>query len=178
MPLLFIALALAMDALAVSLVYGSQYKHHLHFSNAFKIALFLGLSQILMPLIGYYLGSYISSYIQRFEPFIVFFVFVFLGYDMIKHAKDAKKSPLKTGTLLLLALATSIDALAVGFTFSLENINIWYAIIVIGSMTFFASILGVYVGTRLGSHFEEKAEYLGGIVLILLGVETILHKSF
>ena len=175
MSLLLIALALAMDALAVSLVYGSQYKHHLHFRNAFKIALFFGLSQILMPLIGYYLGSYISTYVQRYEPFIVFVVFVFLGYDMIKHAKDSKKTTLKTGTLLLLALATSIDALAVGFTFSLKDINIWYAIIVIGGVTFFASLLGVYVGEKLGSRFEEKAEYLGGILLILLGLEAILN---
>jgi putative Mn2+ efflux pump MntP len=175
MSLILIALALAMDALAISIVYGSQYKH-MSLYNAIKIALFFGLFQILMPLIGYYAGSYISTYVQTYEPYIVFFILGFLGYDMIKHAKDAKKTTLKTGTLLLLAIATSIDAMAVGFAFSLENIHIWFSICVIGSFTFLFSLLGIYIGKKLGTHFENKAEYLGGIILILLGIESLFSQ--
>lgn len=176
MSLFLTALALSMDAFAVSLVYGGQYKNHLHFIDAFKIALFFGLSQMIMPLIGYYLGIYISEYVQTYSPYIVCLVFVFLGYDMIRHAKDTHKTTLKTATLLLLALATSIDALAIGFTFSLEKIDIWYAIIIIGGVTFLASLIGVYMGKKLGSKFEEKAEYAGGILLILLGLEALFNR--
>ena len=175
MSLLFIALALAMDALAISIVYGSQYKN-MPLHNIIKIALFFGLFQILMPLIGYYAGSYISIYIQTYEPYIVFTILFFLGYDMIKHAKDTKKTTLKTGTLLLLAIATSIDALVVGFTFSLENVHIWFSVLIIGSFTFLFSLLGIFLGKKLGTHFEDKAEYLGGIILILLGIEALVSQ--
>lgn len=175
MSLILIALALAMDALAISIVYGSQYKN-MPLYNALKIALFFGLFQILMPLIGYFAGSYITVYVQMYEPYIVFIILVSLGYDMIKHANDTKKTTLKTGTLLLLALATSIDALAVGFTFSLEHIHIWFSIFIIGSFTFLFSLLGIYLGKKLGTHFENKAEYLGGVILIILGIEALISQ--
>ena len=175
MSLILIALALAMDTFAISIVYGSQYKHSLHLQTMLKIAFVFGLFQMFMPLMGYYLGSYISTYVQTYEPYIVSSIFIFLGYDMIKHAKDTHKTTLKTSTLLLLALATSIDALAIGFTFTLEHINIWFAIVLIGSVTFFSSLLGMVVGEKVGTHFEKQAEYLGGIILILMGISAFIH---
>ena len=171
--LFLVAIALAMDAFAVSVIDGSQHKN-MSLGVAFKIALFFGLFQAFMPLIGYFVGDYVSQYIQTYAPYITFAILVYLGIDMIRDAENEEGNGLDTKTLLLLAIATSIDALAVGFAFSLQkDVDIWFSISVIGVVTFILSFLGIYLGRKLGSYLQRHAEYFGGVILILLGIEAL-----
>ncbi len=171
--LFLIAIALAMDAFAVSVINGSQYKE-MSLGVALKIALFFGLFQAFMPLIGYFVGGYVSQYIQTYAPYITFAILVYLGIDMIRDAENEDGNGLDTKTLLLLAVATSIDALAVGFAFSLQKgVDIWFSVLVIGVVTFVLSFLGIYLGRKLGSYLQRHAEYLGGGILILLGIDAL-----
>ena len=171
--LFLVAIALAMDAFAVSVINGSQYKD-MSLGVAIKIALFFGLFQAFMPLIGYFIGAYVSQYIQTYAPYITFAILVYLGIDMIRDAENEEGNRLDTKTLLLLAVATSIDALAVGFAFSLQkDIDIWFSISVIGVVTFVLSFLGIYLGRKLGSYLQRHAEYFGGAILILLGIDSL-----
>ena len=171
--LLLVAIALAMDAFAVSVINGSQYKN-MSFGVAFKIALFFGLFQAFMPLIGYSIGDYVSQYIQTYAPYITFVILVYLGIDMIRDAENEDGTGLDTKTLLLLAVATSIDALAVGFAFSLQkDVDIWFSILLIGIVTFVLSFMGIYLGRKFGSYLQRHAEYLGGAILILLGIDAL-----
>ena len=178
MELILIAIALAMDSVAVSIASGSKYKN-INFSTTLKIALFFGVFQGLMPLIGYFAGTLFASFVDNFDHFIAFAILVFLGYKMIQEAREGdfedEVSDLKTKTLLFLAVATSIDALAVGITFSFEEINIWYAVSLITIITFVLCVVAVYIGKKLGGFLESKAEYLGGIILIILGFKILLE---
>ena len=178
MELILIAIALAMDSVAVSIASGSKYKN-INIFTILKISLFFSLFQGLMPLIGYYAGSFFSSFIDSIDHYIAFAILVFLGYKMIREAmKDDLEdeiSNLKNKTLLILAVATSIDALAIGITFSFQEINIFYAVFLISSITFILCIVAVYIGKYLGGYFEDKAEYLGGIILIVLGFKILIE---
>lgn len=178
MELIFIAIALAMDSVAVSIASGSKYKNINKFS-IFKISLFFGFFQGLMPLIGYYTGSIFASFIDRIDHFIAFVILVFLGYKMIREAMEdnfeEEITDLKNKTLLILAIATSIDALAVGITFSFQEINIFYAVSLITLITFVLCVIAVNIGKYLGGFLEDKAEYLGGIILIILGFKILIE---
>lgn len=166
-----------MDSVAVSIASGSKYKS-IDFLSALKIALFFGLFQGIMPLIGYYMGGLFASFVNSFDHFIAFAILVFLGYKMIKEAMEDdfedEIKDLKNKTLLILAIATSIDALAIGITFSFDVIDIWYAVSVITLITFVLCVIAVYIGKKLGGFLEDKAEYLGGIILIILGFKILL----
>ena len=178
MELIFIAIALALDSVAVSIASGAKFKN-ISLFNTLKIAFFFGLFQGVMPLIGYFLGSTFSSYVDSFDHYIAFIILMYLGYNMIKEGvKDnieEEVQNLKTKTLIILSIATSIDALAVGITFSFQEINIWYAVSVITLITFALCIIAVYIGKKLGSYLENKAEFLGGAILILLGFKILLE---
>lgn len=178
MELLLIAIALAMDSVAVSIASGSKYKN-IDLATTLKIALFFGIFQGLMPLIGYFAGGLFASLVDSFDHYIAFVILVYLGYRMIKEAQEDdfedEVSDLKTKTLFILAIATSIDALAVGITFSFEEIDIWYAASLITLVTFVLCLIAVYIGKKLGGFLESKAEYLGGIILIILGFKILLE---
>ena len=178
MELILIAIALAMDSVAVSIASGSKYKN-INFATTIKIALFFGIFQGLMPLIGYYAGGFFASYVDSFDHYIAFVILLFLGYKMIQEAREDDFEEgiknLKNDTLLILAIATSIDALAVGITFSFEEVDIWYAVSLITGITFVLCIFAVYLGKFMGGFLEDKAEYLGGIILILLGFKILLE---
>ena len=138
--------------------------------------------QAAMPLIGWFLGKQFQSYITNFDHWVAFLLLAFIGIKMIVEAVrsglDApavQEDRLQIRELVILALATSIDALAVGITFAFLQINIWAAISIIGITTFILSFLGVMVGNRFGVRYKQKAEIAGGVILVLIGLKILLE---
>jgi len=176
-----IAFALSIDALAVSVVHGVTAKN-LKFKEAFIISFSFGSFQAIMPFIGWSAGLLFKERIEKIDHWIAFILLAVIGSKMIyesifkKEEKDIQpeKNKLNITTLLILSIATSIDALAVGLSFSLININIFLPAIIIGSVTFFVCLIGVYVGDRVGSLLERKLEIAGGIILILIGARILI----
>jgi manganese efflux pump family protein len=177
LELILIAIALAMDSVAVSIASGAKYKN-INIATTIKISLFFGVFQGLMPLIGYFMGSIFATLVDRYDHFIAFIILLFLGFNMIREARSDNPEELKdlnNKTLLVLAVATSIDALAIGITFSFQDINIYYASFIITLITFILCIFAVIIGKKLGRFLESKAEYLGAIILIILGFKILLE---
>ena len=177
MELILIAIALAMDSVAVSIANGAKYKS-INIATTIKISLFFGLFQGLMPIIGYFMGSIFATLIDKYDHFIASIILLFLGFNMIREARSDNPEELKdlnNKTLLVLAVATSIDALAIGITFSFQDINIYYASFIITLITFVLCIFAVIIGEKLGRFLESKAEYLGAIILIILGFKILLE---
>lgn len=179
--IILIAIALAMDAFAVSIASGIQLKK-VKLRHALKIAFFFGFFQALMPLIGSTAGSKIKPLISGVDHWVAVILLTFIGIKMIyeacfikKEAKKEQKNPLDFKILIVLAIATSIDALAVGFSLSLLMNNFLMAIAVIGITTFILSFIGVLLGDLTGHLFEEKIEIAGGILLIFIGMKILLE---
>jgi putative Mn2+ efflux pump MntP len=173
-----IALSMAMDAFAVTLGASTQ-------ENAsgprpvFRMAFHFGLFQFLMPVIGWFAGTTIAGYISAYDHWVAFSLLAFVGLRMIRSAFDPhderyKKDPSRGWTLILLAVATSIDALAVGFSLALVGVTIWYPAVVIGVVTGLISMFGGLLGNRLGQKFGKSMEIIGGIILIIIGVRILL----
>ncbi len=179
-------IGLSMDAFAVAICKGLAMKK-VNKKQMFLIALFFGGFQALMPFIGFILGSTFASRIEVIDHWIAFILLLYVGgkmlIDAINEWKDVDKvdvmdPPISIKELTLLAIATSIDALACGVTFSFyKAFNIIKAIIIIGLTTFFISAAGVYVGNIFGSKYKAKAQLVGGIILILLGVKILLEHT-
>lgn len=182
--IIVIALGVSADAFAVSMCKGVEMKKFI-VKYAFLIALFFGGFQMLMPLIGWAAGSLFQKYITSFDHWIAFGLLLVLGgkmlydgiFDKEKEGEEKEEKPLKLGllSLLVMAVATSIDALAVGVTFAFLQVNIWVAVSVIGATTFTFSLIGVGIGVKVGDKFKNKAEILGGVILILLGLKILLE---
>ena len=178
--LFLIAIGLSMDAFAVSVCKGMGMRR-MNFSAALIIALFFGGFQALMPCVGWILGTRFQKYIVSFDHWIAFLMLLYIGAKMIKDsAGDSEKEILigfKTDyrELSILAVATSIDALAVGITIAFLNISIILSSAIIGAVTFILSVLGVWVGSEFGSRFERKAKIIGGVILILIGLKVLLE---
>ena len=182
--ILLIGVGLSMDAFAVSICKGLGMTK-LNKKQAVTIGLYFGGFQALMPFIGYMLGIQFEKYITSIDHWIAFILLAFIGgkmvYEAVKDNEDdtvvEKDLALNHGEMLLLAIATSIDALAVGITFALayDNLNIYEAITIIGLTTFVLSIIGVVVGNFFGSKYKKKAEIVGGIILILIGLKILLE---
>lgn len=179
--LFILAIGAAMDALAVAIVQG-VHTRTLRFRHAVLIAGTFGLAQAIMPLIGWLIGASLSDLISKVDHWIVFVLLAFLGGKMIWEAisneqdKEAEQHPtINVKQLILLAIATSIDALALGITFALLQTNIWMAAGVIGVVTFVLALGGVYVGHKFGERFRRPAEIIGGIVLILIGTMILIE---
>ncbi|MHC4475072.1 MAG: manganese efflux pump MntP [Planctomycetota bacterium] len=174
-----IAVALAMDAFAVSIVSGAAYKQ-LHVKHALRMALFFGAFQAFMPLIGALAGLSLKQYVGLWGHWIAFGLLTGVGLKMIYESfkiKQAEKrlDPSNIVVVLVLSVATSIDALAAGVTLSLLVKSVALAVTVIGVVTFGLSYSGVYVGKRFGHFFETKLEALGGLVLIALAAKILLQ---
>lgn len=172
-------IGLAMDAFAVSICQGLKMKQ-VNKGYAFIIALFFGLFQAMMPLIGYVIGIQFESYITSVDHWIAFILLGFIGFNMIKESREKEEIEeciyrLDYKELTLMAIATSIDALAVGVAFAFLNVNIYMAVIVIGIITFILSLLGVLLGHTLGMRFKSNAEMFGGVVLIIIGLKILLE---
>ena len=178
--LFLLGVGLSMDAFAVSVCKGLGMRK-LNKKQAVIIGLYFGGFQALMPLIGCLLGSQFQKYITSIDHWIAFGLLAFIGGHMLwevwkgddEEAEEA--GPLRLGELTLLAIATSIDALAVGITFAFLGVNIVSAISIIGCTTFVLSGVGAMVGYRFGLRYKKKAEIAGGVILILIGLKILLE---
>jgi len=175
--LILLAVGLSMDAFAVSVCKGLAMEK-LSWKHMAVVGLWFGGFQALMPLIGYFLGSTFERYITSFDHWIAFALLTFIGVNMIRESRGAGEkadASLDFRTMLVLALATSIDALAVGVTFAFLNVRVGFAVSVIGATTFLLSAAGVKVGNVFGMRYKAKAELAGGVILILLGLKILLE---
>ena len=176
--LLILAVALAMDSVAVSIAIGSKYKD-LYLSKTLFSASIFGFFQGAMPLAGYFIGITFAEYVQSFDHWIAFVLLVGLGgkmlYEAYQNEFDDEVTDLSTKTLITLAIATSIDAMAIGVTFAFLKSDIYTAAGVIALVTFALCLAAVYIGKKLGSLLESKAEMLGGLILIGLGFKILLE---
>ena len=176
-----IAVGLAMDAFAVSICKGLTMPK-LKYSRALIIAIFFGGAQALMPLLGWLLGRSFESYITNIDHWIAFALLVFLGgkmiFEALKHEEEEECScgdKLDFKELTVMAIATSIDALAIGITFAFFKVNISLSVSLIGVITFVICFIGVIIGHIFGAKFKNKAEIFGGSVLVLLGIKILLE---
>lgn len=170
-----------MDAFAVSICKGLSLRK-MEWNKALLCGVFFGGFQALMPLIGYALGSNFREMIESVDHWIAFILLAFIGGSMIREAFSGDND-VKEGfdfkTMLILAVSTSIDALAVGVGFAFLKVNIWQSITLIGIITLVLSSIGVKVGSVFGTKFKNKAELAGGIILILIGLKILLeHLGF
>lgn len=177
--LLLIAFGLSMDAFAVSISNGITIQHQ-RANHALKIGIFFGSFQALMPLIGWSAGLSLRELISGVDHWIAFGLLTIIGGKMIYESKkmdgqEKEVKPLDFPTLLLLSVATSIDALAVGISFALLDISIVMPILVIGAVTFVLSFFGVMMGSKIGHFFEKKIEILGGLILIGIGIKILIE---
>jgi putative Mn2+ efflux pump MntP len=177
-----IAVGLAMDAFVVSIVSGGAYRQ-LHVKHALRMALFFGAFQAFMPLIGSLAGLTVKEHIEYCDHWIAFGLLSAVGVKMIYESfkiKSVKENldPSNIFVLLVLSVATSIDALAVGITLSLIASSIAVAVVIIGLITFVLSCLGVVIGKKFGHFFENKIEALGGLILIGIGAKILLQHLF
>ena len=178
--LFLLALSLAMDCFAVRCSAGAL-QPNLKAKNVLFFAFCFGFFQAFMPLMGWLVGEMVIQYLDLFTNWIAFGILTFIGVKMIiegvRHdGSDSKVDMTRIGTVLLLSVATSIDALAVGFSFSMvQNVHIGLALFLIGIVSFGASIVGYYLTRRLRKHVKAHvAEIIGGVILILLGVKILL----
>lgn len=172
---------LSMDAFAVSICKGLGMRK-VNYRHTFLIALFFGGFQALMPLAGWLLGRQFERYITAVDHWIAFGLLALIGGNMLRDAfRNEPESTSGCGDrldlkeLLLMAIATSIDALAVGISFAFLGVNIWLAIAVIGITTFVICTAGVFVGNRFGTRYQKRAAIAGGVILILLGLKILLE---
>ncbi len=189
--LLFVGIGLSMDAFSVAVCKGLQMRR-IRWGRTLTVAAFFGGFQALMPLIGWLLGKQFEQYITAVDHWIAFGLLLFIGGKMIldvirekkeadcgcKDEKTTHDAPFRIGELALMALATSIDALAVGITFAFLQVNIWGAIVTIGVTTFLLSIVGVFIGNIFGTKYQNKATLAGGAVLIIIGTKILIEHLF
>lgn len=179
LTLITCAIGLSMDAFAVSICKGLAIRK-LNVKQQVIVGTWFGGFQGLMPAIGYLLGINFKNYIVSIDHWIAFILLGFIGLNMIKESmevncEECQDSSLDMKTMFILAIATSIDALAVGITFAFLDVNIIFAVVLIAIITFTLSFIGVKVGHIFGMKYKSKAEFAGGIVLIILGIKILLE---
>jgi len=172
---LLIAVALAMDAFSVSLTKG--FTQNLKTNQILYYGLFFGFFQFMMPIIGYYIGGIISQFLASIASVIGFILLLAIGLNMIRESledEDESADSFSFSEVTLLAIATSIDALAVGLTYALLNESIIIPSIIIGIVAFIFSIIGIFLGKKIGDYFGGRFQILGGVILILIGIKILL----
>ncbi len=177
--LLLLAVGLSMDAFAVSICKGLSMKRA-SVKAQMLCGVWFGGFQALMPLVGYFLGTLFAEAIEAFDHWVAFGLLVIIGINMIREVfseeQEHTDADLSFQTMLVMAVATSIDALAVGISLAMAgDVHIWTAVALIGVTTFLLSAAGVKIGNAFGSRFEKKAQMAGGVILILLGVKILLE---
>lgn len=181
--LFILAVGLSMDAFAVSICKGLALRK-ITFRECGTVGIWFGGFQALMPTIGYFLGRNFTKYITSIDHWIAFVLLGIIGLNMIRESFGADEEECSSASLapkemFVLAVATSIDALAVGITFAFLNVNILAAASFIGATTFVCSAAGIKIGNIFGTIYKQKAEFLGGLILVLLGVKILLeHLGF
>ena len=177
LDVLILAIALSMDAFAVSVGLGSKHKKKTT-SLALMSGIYFGLFQALMPMIGYLGGKGVLGWVDTYAPWIAFLLLLLVGGKMVYESfvggieEDIAK--ITHRVMLMLALATSIDAMAAGFTLAMLEVNPFTACMIIGLATFCFSSLGVFIGEKSGTWLESKAELFGGVILIVIGLKILL----
>ncbi|MDN0033773.1 manganese efflux pump MntP family protein [Oscillibacter valericigenes] len=182
LELLLIGIGLSMDAFAVAICQGLCMRK-INWKYTFVIALFFGGFQALMPFLGWLLGSQFAGYIQSVDHWVAFVLLLLIGGNMVRESLSKEEEATECAVeerinlkrLTILAVATSIDALAVGVTFAFLDVEIVSAISIIGTTTFFLSLIGVVVGNFFGARYKRRAELTGGVILILLGTKILLE---
>ena len=179
LEVIFIGIGLAIDAFAVSVCKGLSIKS-ISFKKSCTIAMYFGAFQAIMPTLGFMFGGAFQGLIIDYDHWIAFILLAIIGIKMIKDAivdqnDDEKNDDISVKTMLILAIATSIDALAVGITFSFFKIDIIKAVAIIGIVTFILSLIGVKIGKRFGDKLERKAEVFGGVILVLIGIKILIE---
>ena len=177
LEVILLAIALSMDAFAVSIGLGAKHKR-----NPLQLALmsgcYFGLFQALMPLIGYLGGKGVLGWVEAYAPWIAFVLLALIGgkmiYEAFSEGVEESIAIISQRVMLMLAIATSIDAMAAGFALTLLDTGPFLACLIIGVTTFVFSWAGVFIGTTSGTWLESKAELLGGVVLILIGLKILL----
>lgn len=174
------AIGLSMDAFAVAVCKGLKMRK-IDYGKTLLIGLFFGGFQALMPLVGWLVSVKFQKHVEGFGHWIAFLLLAFIGgkmiYESFKTDSDDESGSLGIGELFVLAIATSMDALAVGITFAvLSSANIFFNVAIIGLITFILSVIGVALGNRFGTAYKNKAEFAGGVILILLGAKILLEK--
>lgn len=184
LEILFIAIGVSMDACAVSVCKGLSC-HEKTKKTALVCGLWFSIFQMLMPLIGYLIGSVFALYIEEFDHWIAFILLVFIGGKMLKDVfskqqpdDDDSLHDLSPSKMFVLAIATSIDALAIGVTFAMIETNMFIAIPVIGFFTFLLSFVGALAGKKIGEKHSKKATFVGGMILILMGIKILIEHMF
>lgn len=176
--IILVSISLAMDAFAVSICKGLSMKK-MNWKKALIIGGYFGIFQTLMPVIGYFLGYGFNALITNIDHWIVFALLLFIGGNMIKESfskeENTANDSIDFKTMVILAIATSIDALAVGITFAFLKVNVFIAFSLIGLITFALCVLGVKIGNRFGDKYESKAEFAGGLILIFIGLKILLE---
>lgn len=179
--IVLLAIGLAMDCFAVSIACGMAMKK-ITFWPAFRLAFLFGFFQAMMPLIGWLVGNRFQTYIENCDHWIAFIILALLGgkmiYENFKEPDEKLLDPYKLAVVLTMAVATSIDALAVGFTFAFLNIDLWLSVFVIGITSLFFSAFGIFFGHHYCCRFKIPAELLGGLVLIGIGIKILLEHLF
>ena len=182
LELLLIAVGLSMDAFSVSVCKGLTTRKF-SLRMALTCGLWFGFFQALMPIVGYFLGEQFEGFVDAYAHWIAFGLLILIGANMIREAvwgekeEDESSNSLDFKTMFLLAIATSIDALAVGVSFAFIQMKLWSSVLIIGLTTFVFSVLGVKIGNVFGSKYEKSAGIVGGIILILIGLKILLEHS-
>jgi putative Mn2+ efflux pump MntP len=176
-----IAFGLAMDCFAISIASGAMMRK-VHFNHAFRMAFFFGFFQAAMPVIGWLGGRAFAGYISGFDHWVAFGLLATIGCKMVYESRaierEERRDVMTLRLLLILAIATSIDALAVGISLAFIEAAIFLPVIIIGITTFSLSLAGVYIGERFGHLFENKMEIAGGLILIAIGAKILLEHLF
>lgn len=179
--LLIIAVGLSMDAFAVSICKGLSMKT-MSWKNAVAVGLYFGGFQALMPALGYLLGSRFREAISSIDHWIAFILLILIGLNMVKESRsqevECTDCSIAPANMILLAVATSIDALAVGVTFGFLNVRIVNAVSTIGCITLLLSVAGVKTGHVFGVRYKSRAELAGGAILILMGSKILMEHLF
>ena len=181
LTLIVIAVGLAMDAFAVSIGKGLSVQR-IESRHTMSVGLWFGGFQALMPLVGYFLGVSFASLVQNIDHWIAFILLGIIGVNMIREATAKEECECEKATsdfssrkMLLLAIATSIDALAVGVSFAFLGVNIWQAVVMIGVITMIISMIGLRIGNIFGCRYKSKAEIFGGCILLLMGCKILIE---
>ncbi|MDR3665528.1 MAG: manganese efflux pump MntP family protein [Ignavibacteriaceae bacterium] len=179
--IIVLAFGLALDAFAVSLGAGAVGRIGNH-RGAVRLAFHFGLFQFLMPVIGWYVGFRIEPFVKSIDDWLAFLLLLYIGakmiWDSFKPKDEFRKDPSKGREMVLLSVATSIDALVVGFSLAILMISVWYPAVIIGIVTALLSIIGIYLGKVIGSRFGKKMEVVGGMVIIGIGLKILISHFF
>lgn len=175
-----LAVGVSMDAFAVSICKGLSVRKVLP-SHMISTGLWFGGFQALMPLIGYFVGIYFADLVSSIDHWIAFVLLAYIGYQMIRESRsdecDDVSPDFSFKTMFAMAVATSIDALAVGISFAFLKVDIWTSVLLIGITTGLFSMAGVHVGNVFGSRYKSTAELFGGIILVIIGVKILIEHT-